>query len=62
VATATREEGSVFPHISYEGGSLENKYIRDQVCKILEGGERAFLERERRYRLRRDEDKVLSQA
>jgi hypothetical protein len=62
VATAIREEGSIFPRISYEGGSLENKYVRDRVCEILEGGERAFLERERRYRLRWDADEILPKA
>ena len=39
------------PPIYYESGSLENPTIRRAVCGILEGGERAFLERERRYRL-----------
>jgi hypothetical protein len=32
-------------------GSMENPKIRRAVCDILEGGERTFLERERRYRL-----------
>jgi ABC-type molybdenum transport system ATPase subunit/photorepair protein PhrA len=52
VATSvqTAEEG--LPTISYRAGSLENPDIRSLVCEILEGGERAFLERERRYRLR----------
>ena len=40
------------PAIDYQTGSLENPTIRGMVCEILEGGERAFLERERRYRLR----------
>jgi hypothetical protein len=39
------------PHITYQSGSLENPTIRHAVCDILEGGERAFLERERPYRL-----------
>jgi len=59
VASATRQDGSVFPRITYIGGSLENRSIRERVCKILEGGERAFLERERRYRLRWDEGEIL---
>jgi len=62
VATATREEGSVFPRIFYQGGSLENETIRDKVCEILEGGERAFLERERRYRLRWEENVIMSKT
>jgi hypothetical protein len=52
VASAIRTEGAVLPTISYRSGGLENPTIRSSVCEILEGGERAFLERERRYRLR----------
>jgi len=40
------------PFIKYKSGSIENIDIRNSVCQLLEGGERAFLERERRYRLR----------
>jgi hypothetical protein len=47
--------GMALPQITYKTGSLENGDIRKTVCQILEGGERAFLERERRYRLRWDE-------
>ena len=39
------------PEIAYESGGLENKRIRDAVCAILEGGERAFRERARRLRV-----------
>lgn len=59
VATSSRTTDSVLPDISYESGSLENPKIRRLVCDILEGGERAFLERERRYRLRWDQDSVF---
>lgn len=53
VATSTRQgTGAGLPEIDYQAGSLENPAIRGLVCQILEGGERAFLERERRYRLR----------
>jgi hypothetical protein len=52
VATSVQGAGEGLPEISYRGGSLENPDIRSMVCEILEGGERAFLERERRYRLR----------
>lgn len=52
VAQSTRETPSSLPTISYDSGSLESPSIRGRVCEILEGGERAFLERERRYRLR----------
>ena len=50
VATADRQQGA-FPNFSYQSGSLENPSIRSRVCSILEGGEKAFLQRERRYAL-----------
>lgn len=51
VASSERKEGSGLPRVRYRSGSLENPVIRRAVCDILEGGERAFLDRERRYRL-----------
>jgi len=39
------------PTIKYQSGSIENPQIRESVCKLLEGGRRAFLDRERRYRI-----------
>jgi hypothetical protein len=51
VATSQPSQKGALPEISYATGSLENPAIRHSVCDILEGGERAFLERERRYRL-----------
>jgi ABC-type lipoprotein export system ATPase subunit len=56
VARSTRGTGAGLPDIDYQAGSLENRKIRELVCQILEGGERAFLERERRYRLRWGQD------
>ena len=55
VATATRCENGL-PHMTYQSGALENASpeetgIRQQVCRILEGGADAFLKRERRYSL-----------
>ena len=55
VATATRQENGL-PYISYQSGGLENNNpvgqgIRQQVCRILEGGSDAFRKRERRYAL-----------
>ena len=55
VATAERRENGL-PHITYESGALENNVpeeqaIRQQVCRILEGGSDAFRKRERRYAL-----------
>ena len=51
IATSEPASPGQLPMIHYETGSLENPSIRRAVCDILEGGERAFLERERRYRL-----------
>lgn len=56
VATSVQTAGEGLPEISYTSGSLENPDIRSMVCEILEGGERAFLERERRYRLRWEQE------
>jgi hypothetical protein len=54
VATCGRSEAGM-PAISYEAGGLEDAKpvvgIRAQVCRILEGGERAFHDREQRYAL-----------
>ena len=55
VANCARRQNGL-PHISYRSGALENNYssehsIREQVCRILEGGSDAFLRRERRYAL-----------
>ena len=55
VAAADRRENGL-PHIMYQSGALENNVpedrgIRQQVCRILEGGVDAFRKRERRYAL-----------
>jgi ABC-type lipoprotein export system ATPase subunit len=54
IVASSRRSGTEagLPEIDYQTGSLENPAIRRAVCQILEGGERAFLERERRYRIR----------
>ncbi len=52
IVATSRQNGTGLPEITYDSGSLESPEIRGRVCEILEGGERAFLERERRYRLR----------
>jgi len=36
--------------LSYTSGSLENEAINQKICKILEGGERAFEKRRDKYR------------
>ena len=53
-------DGARLPKITYLGGALEDTSadpahpeIREQVCKILEGGEEAFRRREERYSLPR---------
>src|SRR5262249_37605843 len=53
VASAERHDPNLLPNISYVSGGLEDKAIRSEVCRILEGGERAFRERERRYSIPR---------
>lgn len=55
IATA-KPRGDGLPHITYASGSLENSVknghgVRQQVCRILEGGSIAFLKREKRYAL-----------
>ena len=54
VASSEPKDGIGLPTVSYHCGSLEDPEIRKSVCNILEGGERAFLDRERRYRLHWD--------
>lgn len=51
IATSERGAQGGLPVITYKSGSLENPAIREAVCRLLEGGKRAFLERERHYRL-----------
>lgn len=38
--------------LSYEAGALEDLAIRERICDILEGGKKAFLNREQRYGIR----------
>ncbi len=52
IAHATQSPEGGLPKMTYQSGSLENPEIRGLVCELLEGGERAFLEREKRYRLK----------
>ncbi len=39
------------PKITYISGALENEQIKSEVCSILEGGNDAFIRREKRYSL-----------
>jgi putative AbiEii toxin of type IV toxin-antitoxin system len=54
IASSERMDPNYLPKISYTTGGLEDKTTRSEVCRILEGGERAFLERERRYAIPRN--------
>lgn len=47
VIIAKNEDGI----LKYTSGSLENTVINDSVCKVLEGGESAFRNRERKYHI-----------
>ena len=51
IAEAGPHEAGGLPPITYRAGGLENSIIRDEVCKILEGGEIAFRDRARRLRV-----------
>ncbi|MGK2957238.1 MAG: TrlF family AAA-like ATPase [Acidimicrobiales bacterium] len=55
VAIATRRDNGL-PLITYQYGALENQGIRQQACRILEGGSDAFRKRERRYALRQGQN------
>lgn len=51
VARCGPHRAEQLPEITYQSGGLENSSIREAVCAILEGGERAFQERARRLRM-----------
>lgn len=59
VALSERSPDQAYPQITYVSGSLEHSEldketigIRQAVCTLLEGGDRAFKEREGRYSIR----------
>jgi ABC-type uncharacterized transport system ATPase subunit len=54
VARAGPHAPGQLPPISYLSGGLESANIRQAVCDLLEGGERAFQERARRLRMTLD--------
>jgi len=58
VATSEPNPAGGLPTVTYRCGSLEHQRIRTTVCEILEGGEQAFRDRERRYRLQREKEIV----
>jgi hypothetical protein len=49
VATAARTSPTALPLVTYTAGGLEDPAIRDEVCRILEGGREAFEKRRQRY-------------
>ena len=56
IATSSRSPGQIYPCITYYSGSLEHnefddthKGVRQTVCTLLEGGDKAFKDREGRY-------------
>jgi hypothetical protein len=51
VASCGPHRPGQLPLITYDCGALENPRIREHVCNILEGGERAFKERAKRLRV-----------
>lgn len=51
IAEAKERLPNGMPKIAYKSGGLEEKAIRDEVCAILEGGERAFVKRAQRLRV-----------
>jgi hypothetical protein len=51
IATSERKDDGGLRTIEYDSGSIENPDIREAVCKLLEGGRRAFLDRGCRDRI-----------
>ena len=52
IAEAGPHEAGGLPPINYRAVGLENSSIREDVCKILEGGAAAFRDRSRRLRVK----------
>ncbi len=66
IAKATPRDNGL-PHITYQMGSLENSVddgsgIRQRACRILEGGDTAFLKRESRYAITRKKSEDQDEA
>ena len=49
VACSERRAVNALPDISYKSGGLEDPVIREDVCRLLEGGDEAFRKRGERY-------------
>ena len=52
IAESEYRESGHLPHIRYISGGLEEAHIREAVCGILEGGDRAFQKRAKRLRIK----------
>lgn len=53
IASFEESEEAINPKITYQSGALENVKIKKLVCDILEGGDVAFMKREKRYNIKR---------
>lgn len=51
VARSERLSTDGLPQFHYRAGGLEDRYVRDSVCRLLEGGAEAFERRRQRYRM-----------
>jgi len=49
VASSERDSPRDLPHVTYHSGGLEEPLIREDVCRLLEGGRDAFRRRGQRY-------------
>jgi len=49
IASSDRAIPTDLPAITYEAGGLEELWVREEVCALLEGGRDAFAARARRY-------------
>lgn len=54
IIVAKYKKGAKDGYISYSSGANEDASIRDAICKILEGGKEAFINREKRYDFKRN--------
>ena len=54
IIVAKYKKGAKDGYISYSSGAIEDASIRDAICKILEGGKEAFINREKRYDFKRN--------
>jgi energy-coupling factor transporter ATP-binding protein EcfA2 len=53
VADAERISPTALPKVTYTAGGLEDPQVREDVCRLLEGGREAFSKRSQRYGVHR---------